>query len=81
MTDEAISEGVRNVVDTVIRPLIEADGGDIEIVRADAERIVLRLSRTCASCPGAHFTQTGVIEPAIRAKVGRNIPIEVLRGP
>jgi NifU-like protein len=72
-------EIVRELIDVVLRPLIESDGGSIDLVEASRERVVVRLLKACAGCPGAQFTKSGVIEPAVRAKLGPQVIVEVLR--
>jgi Fe-S cluster biogenesis protein NfuA len=45
-----------------IRPYLQADGGDIELVSVEADGLVkVRLRGACACCPGARMTlQMGV---------------------
>lgn len=45
-----------------IRPMLQADGGDIELVEVREDNIVkVKLKGACAGCPGARMTlQMGV---------------------
>jgi len=45
-----------------IRPYLQADGGDIELVEVEADGVVkVRLRGACSCCPGARMTlQMGV---------------------
>lgn len=44
-----------------IRPMLQADGGDIELVDVDDGVVKVRLQGACAGCPGAKMTlQMGV---------------------
>ena len=55
-------EGVQAVIEE-IRPMLQADGGDIELVDVDAEEGIgkVRLTGACGSCPMAQMTlQMGV---------------------
>ncbi|MCH7993472.1 MAG: NifU family protein [Planctomycetes bacterium] len=53
-----------------IRPLIQADGGDVELVDVDAEGVVsVRLRGACIGCPSAAITLTLGIERNIKAQV------------
>ena len=54
-------EQVQAVIDE-IRPRLQADGGDIELVDVDDDGVVkVRLKGACAGCPGAQMTlQFGV---------------------
>lgn len=56
------------VIDRV-RPLLQADGGDIELVNVADRKAFVRLSGKCAGCPSAHLTLHIGIEMAIREAV------------
>lgn len=44
-----------------IRPMLQADGGDVELVGVDDGVVKVRLRGACAGCPGAQMTlQLGV---------------------
>lgn len=63
-----------------IRPLVEADGGKIELVEATSKRVVLRLSGTCAGCPGQPFTLSRFIEPLFKRMLGADTVVEARAG-
>lgn len=54
-------EAIQAVIDE-IRPRLQADGGDIELVDVEEGGVVkVRLKGACAGCPGAQMTlQFGV---------------------
>ena len=75
MTDTAktgsqFDQEVRNVIDD-IRPALQADGGDIELVKtAEASGTVsVRLQGACRGCPGATMTLKMGVERLLREKV------------
>jgi len=49
-----------------IRPLLQADGGDIELVDVRERKAYVRLSGKCAGCPSSHLTLHLGVETAIR---------------
>jgi Fe-S cluster biogenesis protein NfuA len=49
-----------------LRPLLRADGGDIELVDVVGHRAFVRLSGKCAGCPSSHLTLHLGVEMAIR---------------
>ncbi|HVP12274.1 MAG TPA: NifU family protein [Phycisphaerae bacterium] len=50
-------EQVAGVIDARIRPAIQQDGGDIELVDVNEQGIVsVRLRGACSGCPGARMT-------------------------
>jgi len=50
-----------------LRPLIEADGGKLYLVKAESDQLSLHLGGACSGCPGASLTIRTLIEPAARA--------------
>ncbi|MBL8681134.1 MAG: NifU family protein [Myxococcales bacterium] len=56
----------RAVVANVLAPLIERDGGTIELVRVEGAAAIVRLGGACNGCPGRAMTIEHVILPALR---------------
>lgn len=69
---------MESVVNDIIRPLVAADGGDVEIVTQEEGQVVLRLLNACRGCPGAFYTIQQVITPALRRVVPEGTHIEVI---
>jgi len=65
-----LDDSVREVIET-IRPLLQADGGDIELVSVDAEtgKVSVRLQGACKGCPGAAMTLKMGVERHLKEKV------------
>jgi Fe-S cluster biogenesis protein NfuA len=61
-------EGVEAVLARV-RPFLQADGGDIELVSVEGRSASVRLVGMCAGCPAAHMTLHDGIEAAIRTEI------------
>lgn len=59
---------VQAVIDRV-RPMILADGGDIELVDVSGNKAYIRVSGKCAGCPSSHLTLHVGVEMAIRDAV------------
>ena len=72
MADEATSvvDQVKGVIDQ-IRPLLQADGGDIEFLSMDDSTgvVSVRLKGACAGCPGAAMTLKMGVERHLKEKV------------
>lgn len=58
-----------------IRPQLQRDGGDIELVDVDGDTVVVQLSGTCVGCQMSAVTIQGV-QAALMEKVGR--PLRVI---
>lgn len=54
---------------TRVRPYIQADGGDIQLVRLDGNSAEVRLTGRCAGCPSAHMTLYLGVESALRRAI------------
>ena len=59
---------IQAVIDRV-RPLLQADGGDIELVDVSGHKAYVRVSGKCAGCPSSHLTLHVGVEMAIRDAV------------
>ncbi len=53
-----------------IRPYLEADGGDVEVLDVTAEKTaMLQLKGACSACSMSHMTMKAGIEETIRRAV------------
>jgi Fe-S cluster biogenesis protein NfuA len=52
-----------------VRPFLQADGGDIELIAVEGNAATVRLSGMCAHCPSAHMTLYLGIETALRSEM------------
>lgn len=75
MTDNAKNDAdmkaqVQEVIDR-IRPMLQADGGDIELVNVDENTgmVSVRLQGACKGCPGAAMTLKMGVERHLKEKV------------
>lgn len=67
----ALSPGMtsRSEIEAVLdrlRPLLQADGGDIVLVDVADRKAFVRLIGKCAGCPSSHLTLHIGVETAIR---------------
>ena len=63
----------------LIRPSVQADGGDIELVSVDPSGLVrIRLLGACVGCPSANQTLHHGIERTLRAELGPSIRVEAV---
>jgi Fe-S cluster biogenesis protein NfuA len=64
-----MKEKVQAVIDE-IRPNLQADGGDIELVEVTADGTVrVRLQGACSGCPGAAMTLKMGVERLLKARI------------
>lgn len=72
---DALRAKLDRVIDEILRPLLEADGGGIEIVSFDGREVVLALTGAFRGDPGSPYVQQRVIRPAIAKACGTAITI------
>ena len=61
-----------------IRPAVQMDGGDIELIDVVDGLVKLRLVGSCSGCPSSMMTLKAGIERAIRAEVPEITGVEAL---
>lgn len=69
MPQTTVREKVQGVID-LIRPAVQADGGDIELVDVSAAGVVqVRFHGACHGCPSSTMTLQMGIERNVRERV------------
>lgn len=64
-----MKEKVQKVIDE-LRPALQADGGNIELVEVQADGVVkVRLMGACGSCPMSQLTLKRGVEARLKAKI------------
>jgi len=63
-----MQEKVVGVLDK-IRPILERDGGDVELVNVNDGTVELRLTGACAGCPMASMTLKMGIEQILKQEI------------
>ncbi len=64
-----MKERVQEVLNKV-RPSLQADGGDVELVDVDENNVVtVRLQGACAGCPMSQMTLKGGIERILKQEI------------
>ncbi len=59
-----------------LRPLLQADGGDLEIVSIEGTTVKLKLKGACGCCPHATMTIKNGIERVLRENINEAITVE-----
>ncbi len=67
---------VQEVIDKEIKPLLEQDGGSIELIDIQGSRILVRLQGRCAACPAAGATLKHTVEDKLREFVSPELTVE-----
>ena len=67
---------IQEVIQNEIRPLLLADGGDVELVDVDGKRVQVAFRGHCAWCPVSDVTLKGAVQAKLRELVDPDIVVE-----
>jgi NifU-like protein len=67
---------IQEVIQNEIRPLLQADGGDVELVDVDGKRVQVAFRGHCAWCPVSDVTLKGAVQAKLRELVDPDIVVE-----
>jgi NifU-like protein len=59
-----------------IRPALNQDGGDIELIDVDGPRVLVKLVGRCASCAMSNITLKDYVESKLKELVARDLVVE-----
>ncbi len=76
--DETIEDRVQKVLEE-IKPKIQADGGDIELVAIENGTVKVRLKGACAGCPMSAMTLKQGVESFVKKKIPQIKKVEAVQ--
>ncbi len=77
-SEDSLEEKVRRIIET-IRPTLQNDGGDVELVSVDSDNTVrVRLQGACRGCPGAQMTLKMGIERLLKERLPQVKQVEAV---
>ncbi len=59
-----------------IRPMLQRDGGDVELVDVQDGVVVVRLRGACAGCPMSQMTLTNGIEKFLKREIPEVVSVQ-----
>ena len=72
---DIMEEAIREKLEE-LRGMLQADGGDLEVVSITGKTVLLRLRGACGACPHAQMTLKDGIERILRESVDPEIVVE-----
>ncbi len=75
---ESIQKRVQNALDE-IRPQIQLDGGDVELVSVEKQTVKVRLTGHCVGCPMSAMTLKNGVEALIKERVPEIQKVEAVK--
>jgi Fe-S cluster biogenesis protein NfuA len=74
-----VKDRVQAVLDK-IRPALQADGGDVELVGVNEDNVVtVKLTGACVGCPMSELTLKGGIERILKHEIPEIVSVESAR--
>ena len=70
-----LEEQVKEKLDE-LRPMLQADGGDLEFVKMEVKTVFLKLVGHCGSCPYALLTLKEGIESTLKREIDPELTVE-----
>lgn len=69
---------IEETIDREIRPILRRDGGDLELHDVDGDRVFVKFTGACVSCPVSSVTLKDVVETQLREAVSDDIVVEAV---
>jgi len=73
--DFSMREKVEEAINK-IRPMLQADGGDVELVDVQEGIVTVRLQGACAGCPMSQMTLKNGIEKMLKKEIPEVVSVE-----
>ena len=66
---------IETVIDDEIRPMLQKDGGDIQLVDVDHAKIIVKFMGMCSNCPSSQLTLKNLVEAKLREMVDPDLVV------
>lgn len=67
---------IGKVIEQQISPQLQKDGGDIELIDIEGNKVMVKLTGMCSGCKNAQMTLKNFVESILKDKVDSNIEVE-----
>jgi len=72
---------IQQTINEQIRPALRADGGNIELIDVEGDKVIVAFRGMCAQCQLAEFTMRDVVEARLREFVSEDLTVEEQKEP
>jgi len=72
---------IQQTINEQIRPALRADGGNIELIDVEGDKVIVAFRGMCAQCQLVEFTMRDVVEARLREFVSENLTVEEQKEP
>lgn len=70
---------IQETINEQIRPALRADGGDVELLDVDGNKVLVAFRGMCAQCKMAEFTMRDVVQARLREFVSDELMVEEVK--
>jgi NifU-like protein len=70
---------IEDVIDREIRPALRQDGGDLELIDVDGDKVSVRFRGACSGCLVSQVTLKDVVEARLKDNVSQDISVEEVK--
>ncbi len=70
---------IQKVLDEEVRPVLIADGGDVELYDVEGDKVKVLLRGACGSCSSSTATLKIAIEARLQERVSKNLVVEAVQ--
>lgn len=70
---------IKETIEREIRPHLKVDGGDIELVDIDRNKVYVKFLGTCLGCPATGITLKALVETKLREFIDEGIVVEEIK--
>jgi NifU-like protein len=68
---------IEETIEREIRPSLRTDGGDIDLLDIEGNKVLVTLRGACTACPSSDFTLKGLVQTKLREFVSTDIEVVV----
>ncbi len=66
---------IQETIDREIRPALQQDGGDLELIDVVGDQVIVSLRGACVECPVSQFTLQQMVEAKLREFVSDGLTV------
>jgi NifU-like protein len=70
---------IQEIIDQEVRPALQADGGDLELIDVEGDRVLVAMRGACVGCPSSVLTIKAGVEAKLREFVDEGLVVEEVR--
>jgi NifU-like protein len=75
-----LGKSIEKTMDEYVRPMLQQDGGDVDIIDIKDNLVYVKLVGACASCVGAAMTLKNLVEKTLKDRVDERIRVIAVEG-